>query len=80
MDVSVIVTNFNYGKLIRRCIRSLLNQNLSYKNFEIIIIDDASTDGSLEALKSFSEYENIKIIKNKKNLGIGASSQIGLEN
>ena len=44
MDVSVIVTNFNYGKLIRRCIRSLLNQNLSYKNFEIIIIDVDNCD------------------------------------
>ena len=66
MDISVIVTNYNYGKLIRRCIRSLLNQNLSYKNYEIIIIDDARTDNSLQALKSFSSYENIKIIKNKK--------------
>ena len=65
MDISVIVTNFNYGKLIRRCIRSLLNQNLSYKNFEIIIVDDASTDESLDAIKSFSDYENIKIIKIK---------------
>ena len=80
MDISVIVTNYNYGKLIRRCIRSLLNQNLSSKNYEIIIVDDASTDNSLEAIKNFSSYENIKIIKNNKNLGVGASSQIGLEN
>ena len=80
MDISVIVTNYNYGKLIRRCIRSLLNQNLSSKNYEIIIVDDASTDNSLEAIKNFSSYENIKIIKNDKNLGVGASSQIGLEN
>ena len=80
MDVSVIVTNYNYGNLIRRCIRSLLNQNLSSDKYEIIIVDDASTDNSLKSIKSFSKISNIKIIKNKKNLGIGACSHIGLEN
>ena len=44
MKVSVIVTNYNYDKWIRRCIRSLLNQN--FNNYEIIIIDDYSTDNS----------------------------------
>ena len=80
MDISVIVTNFNYGKLIRRCLRSLLNQHISHDNYEIIVVDDASTDESMQALKSFKEQKNIKIIRNKKNLGVGASSQIGLEN
>ena len=42
MDISVIVTNYNYSKLIRRCIRSLLNQNIDHKNYEIIIVDDCS--------------------------------------
>lgn len=80
MDISVIVTNYNYGKLIRRCIRSLLNQNINPNNYEIIIVDDASTDESMEAVKIFENYKNIKIIKNKKNIGVGACSQIGLEN
>ena len=55
MDISVIVTNFNYGKLIRRCLRSLLNQHISHDNYEIIVVDDASTDESMQALKSFKE-------------------------
>jgi len=80
MDISVIVTNFNYGRLIRRCLRSLLNQHISHDNYEIIVVDDASTDESMQALKPFKEQKNIKIIRNKKNLGVGASSQIGLEN
>ena len=66
MDISVIVTNYNYSKLIRRCIRSLLNQNIDHKNYEIIIVDDCSTDNSIEIIESFSGYPNIKLIKNKK--------------
>ena len=80
MDISVIVTNYNYSKLIRRCIRSLLNQNIDHKNYEIIIVDDCSTDNSVEVIESFSNFSNIKLIKNTKNLGVGASSQVGLEN
>tara|TARA_Y100000590_G_scaffold465931_1_gene639699 strand:- start:4118 stop:4714 length:597 start_codon:yes stop_codon:yes gene_type:complete len=80
MDISVIVTNYNYSKLIRRCIRSLLNQNIDHEKYEIIIVDDCSTDNSLKVIKNFKKYKNLKIIRNKKNLGVGASSQIGLEN
>ena len=80
MDISVIVTNYNYSKLIRRCIRSLLNQNFDHKNYEIIIVDDCSTDNSVEIIESFKSYSNVKLIKNTENLGVGASSQIGLEN
>lgn len=80
MDISVIVTNYNYSKLIRRCIRSLLNQNIDTKSYEIIIVDDCSDDNSVEIIESFLDHPNIKLIKNKKNLGVGAASQVGLEN
>lgn len=80
MDISVIVTNYNYSKLIRRCIRSLLNQNIDPKNYEIIIVDDFSKDNSIDVIEGFSNYENVKLIKNKKNLGVGGASQVGLEN
>ena len=63
MDISVIVTNYNYSKLIRRCIRSLLNQNIDHKNYEIIVVDDCSTDNSVEVIESFTGYSNIKLIK-----------------
>ncbi len=80
MDISVIVTNYNYGKLIRRCLRSLFNQSLEKSKYEIIVVDDASTDNSLNYIRPFEKKRNFKIIKNKKNLGVGAASQIGLEN
>lgn len=80
IDISVIVVNYNYGKLIRRCVRSLLNQDLDKAHYEIIVVDDASTDDSIEALNTFIKAGEIKVIRNKKNLGIGASAQIGVAN
>ncbi len=80
IDISVIVVNYNYGKLIRRCIRSLLNQDLNKSYYEIIVVDDASTDDSIEAIETFVKAGEIKVIRNKKNLGIGASAQIGVAN
>ena len=60
--VSVIIVNFNNASLLKQSIRSILNQ--TYKNIEIIVVDDKSTDDSLKKLQ---EYKNkIVIIKNKK--------------
>tara|TARA_R100000315_G_scaffold30308_1_gene12058 strand:+ start:91 stop:684 length:594 start_codon:yes stop_codon:yes gene_type:complete len=75
MKVSVIVTNFNYDKWLRRCLRSLLNQN--FTNYEIIVVDDLSTDNSRNILLEYKNYSNLKIIFNKVNMGVGASSTIG---
>ena len=80
VDISVVVTNFNYGKLIRRCIRSLLHQDVTTDNYEIIVVDDASTDDSLDAIKTFVSSGEVRLIQNTENLGIGASSQLGVEN
>lgn len=73
-DVSVIVTNYNYGKYIERCLRSLISQTIAV---EIIVVDDASTDDTEERLHVFYPY--IKYIKNDKNLGVAASSNIGIK-
>jgi glycosyltransferase involved in cell wall biosynthesis len=77
-DISVVVTNYNYGSYIRRCIRSLLNQDLERNRYEIIIVDDHSTDDSLEAIETFTGAGDLKVIVNKRNLGVGASSRIGV--
>ncbi|MFA5260647.1 MAG: glycosyltransferase family A protein [Candidatus Omnitrophota bacterium] len=80
IDISVIVVNHNYGTLIRRCIRSLLNQDLDKAHYEIVVVDDCSTDDSIKALDTFIKAGDIKIIKNDENLGIGASAQVGVAN
>ncbi len=73
-DISVIVCSHNHGAWIERCIRSLLNQNFVKKNdYEIILIDDKSTDSTKSIIKNLSEFENIRIYSNKKNLGLPMS-------
>lgn len=75
--VTVYITNFNYSEYIEKSIRSVLSQ--SYKNIEIIIVDDNSTDRSKEILKKFIKHPKIKIIFNKKNLGLLKSSNIAIK-
>ena len=75
MKISVIATNFNYDKWLRRCLRSLLNQN--FTDYEVIIVDDLSTDNSRNILLEYKNYPNLKVIFNKVNMGVGASSTIG---
>ena len=75
--ISVIVPVYNSAKFIGRCIRSLKNQSLSKKNYEIIIIDDFSNDFSLNEIRK-QKTNNIKLIKNKKNQGLPASLNKGI--
>ena len=75
--VTVYITNFNYSEYIEKSIRSVLSQ--TYKNIEIIIVDDNSTDRSKEILKKFIKHPKIKIIFNKKNLGLLKSSNIAIK-
>lgn len=79
MLASIIITNYNYGRYIGRCLRSCLNQTLSVKDYEIIIVDDKSRDNSDKIVKSYLSYSNIRYIKNKKNIGCAASANKGFK-
>ena len=59
--ISILIANYNNGKLLKRAIKSCLKQN--YKNIEIIVFDDCSTDGSQNIIK---KIKKIKKILNKK--------------
>ena len=61
--VSILIINYNNAKLIKRSVNSCLKQ--SYKNFEILIYDDRSTDKSKKILKKFARNKKIKIFFNK---------------
>lgn len=63
--VSVLVTNYNYERYIKQTIESILNQ--TYKNIELIIIDDGSTDGSMDVINTYKG--KAKIIQQKTNRG-----------
>jgi len=75
MKISVVVTNFNYDKWLRRCLRSLINQN--FNDYEVIVVDDLSTDNSRNILLEYQNHPKIKVIFNKTNIGVGASSTKG---
>lgn len=73
--VSVIIPTYNRAHLLPRAIESVLNQ--TYQVFEVIIIDDGSTDKTREVVKSFTT-PNIKYIKFEKNKGAAAARNIGI--
>lgn len=71
MKVSIICTNYNKGDWVREAIDSFLNQKTNF-DFEIIIIDDASTDHSYEIIQEYQNKfpEKVRTFRNEVNLGI----------
>jgi hypothetical protein len=62
--VSVVIPTFNRKKMLIECIDSVLES--TYKNFEIIVSDDASTDGTDKAIEKYKNLKNFKYLRNKK--------------
>lgn len=75
--ISVIMPLFNAEKYVAKAIESILRQ--TFTDFELIMIDDCSTDGTMSVVNGIKDYR-IKIIKNSKNSGIAYSRNIGLKN
>lgn len=76
--ISVIVPIYNAEKTLERCIKSIIRQ--SYSNIEVILVDDGSTDNSLDLCKKYMEEdERIKVI-HQRNQGVGAARNRGLSN
>lgn len=74
--ISVIIPVYNVEKFLSQCINSIINQ--TYKNLEILIIDDGSTDNSCEICKKFAKHDKrIRIIR-QKNAGVSAARNNGL--
>lgn len=74
-DISIIIVNWNTKELLLNCIKSLL-QETSHCTMEIIVVDNASTDGSPKAVKKM--YPNVNVIINKSNLGFSKANNIGI--
>lgn len=72
MKFSVLIANYNNGKFFKDCYDSILNQE--YKNWEVIIIDDRSTDDSVEVIKKIIGDDNrFKLYENEDNYGVGVT-------
>lgn len=73
--ISIIINNYNYAPFLRVAINSALNQ--SYQNYEILIVDDGSTDNSIEIIKSYSDRAKTLF---KRNGGQASAFNYGLAN
>lgn len=74
--VSIIVPVYNVKKYLRRCIKSLINQR--FNSYEILLIDDGSTDGSAKICDEYATVENIRVF-HKSNGGLSDSRNFGIE-
>ncbi len=73
--ISVIILNWNGKECLPSCLRSVKGQ--SYPNLEIILVDNASTDGSLDDMHHL--FPDLRVIANPKNLGYGGGNNRGIE-
>ena len=74
--VSVIIPMYNSSKYIKECLDSVINQ--TYSNLEIIIVDDKSSDNSLDIVKKYND-KRIKIIELDKNSGVSIARNKGID-
>lgn len=79
MDLSIIIVNYNTKKITSDCIKSIIKKTRGIK-YEIIVVDNASQDGSVEVLESLTKkIPNLKLIKNRQNLGFGKGNNQGMK-
>lgn len=76
--ISIIILNYNGKKWLKKLLDSLFSQ--TYKNFEIIFVDNDSNDDSLDFVKNNYTDARLKIIKSKKNLGFAGGNNLGITN
>ena len=77
VQISVIIPVYNQERFIGRCLRSILNQSIPRKEYEIILIDDASKDNTLEVIKKY--LSDIELIQHDENKGLPASLNTGIK-
>lgn len=78
IDTSVVICNFNNATYLPRAIRSCLKQSLDRKRFEVIVVDDCSTDESREVIASFGD--KIVPVLLTENVGVAEASNVGIRN
>lgn len=80
IKVSVVITAYNVEKYIKKAINSVLNQ--TYKNIEIVVVEDCSTDNTLKFIKGLQKSDlafPINLVQHKENVGAGLSRRDGIK-
>lgn len=75
--VSIIIPVYDVEKYLRKCLDSLINQ--TYKNLEIIVVDDGSSDNSGKICDEFAEIDDRVIVIHQKNAGVSVARNVGLD-
>lgn len=75
--VSIIIPNYNGEKFLGSCLESISKQ--SFKKFEVIIIDNASTDNSIDIIEKYKDILDIYLIKNNENIGFAKAVNMGIK-
>lgn len=78
MDLTVIIVNYNTKRLTAECIKSIREEGSRLKT-EIIVVDNASTDGSRNLLRRIQKDANLRLIENKENLGFARAVNQGIK-
>jgi len=80
--ISVIIPNYNYSQYIHQCIQSVIDSEFDLEKIEIIVVDDASTDDSVEIIRDILQGINVstQLIQNDTNLGLIRSRNRGIVN
>ena len=79
MILSIIIPVYNTETYLRKCVESLLNQDLSQTEYEIILVDDCSTDSCGQLCDDFStQCDNIRVIHHQRNKGLSAARNTGI--
>ena len=77
-EVSIIIPVYNAGKFLDETIKSILNQ--TYQDWELLLVDDGSTDNSIDVIKKIQKNDKrIKLLQNKKNVGPALSRNSGVK-
>ncbi len=79
LKVSVIVSAYNVGSFLNKCLSSIARQTMDSRDFEVIVVNDGSTDGSCEIIEFYLErYDNFNLI-NQPNSGVSSTRNRGIE-
>lgn len=77
MELSIIIVNYKTQELTSNCVDSIIKSNTKGLDYEIIVVDNASEDGSIEAIEKL--FPQVRIIKNHENLGFSKANNVGMK-